>query len=75
MRALTAGVSSAVDGATYKTRATRSPSVTTAQAISGQGTINAMSWGVWQSRDHSAATRWRSAPTIKEIILHLAAGA
>jgi hypothetical protein len=74
MRALTPGVSSAVDGATSKTCAAGCPSVATAQEITVHATTNAMLCGVWQSRDHSVATGWKSAPIAKEIILSSAAG-
>jgi len=74
MRALTGGVSSAVGGVTYRISEATSPSIATAQAITGQATTSAMLWGVRHSRDHSAATRWRSAPIAKEITLRAAAG-
>jgi len=67
-------MSSAVGGATSRTSAAASPNEATAQVISGQATTNAMWWDALQSRDHSAATRWRSAQIAKEIISHLAAG-
>jgi len=72
---LTAGASSAPDGATSRTSAAASPNVDTAQAITGQPTTSAMWWDALQRGDHSAASRWRSAPIAGEITSDSAAGA
>jgi len=71
---LTAGVNSAAGGATLRTSAAASPNVATAQAITGRATTNAMWWDALQSRDHSAATHWRSAQIAKDTISRSAEG-
>jgi len=68
-------MSSAVDGATSRRSAAASPHAATAQAITAQVTTSAMWWDALQSRDHSAATRWRSALIAREVTPHSAAGA
>jgi len=65
---MTAGVSSAEGGATLRASEAASPSVATAQAITEQVTTNGMSWDSWQSRDQSAAARWRCALIATAII-------
>jgi len=74
MWVLTAGVSSAVDWATWRRSVGASPGVPTAQGITGQVTTNTLSLSVQQSRAHSAATRWRNALIAKVIILNSVAG-
>jgi len=69
MRALTVGASSAVDGAPERISAATSPSGVTDQAITEQATTSAMQGCVQRSRDHSAATLWRSATIAQGTIL------
>jgi len=73
--ALTAVVSSAAGGATSRAGAAATPSVATAQAVTGQTTTNAMLWDAQQTRDDSAATGRRSALIAVEMISRSAAGA
>jgi len=70
---LTDDVSSVVGGATATSSAAGCPSVATTQVITGQATTKPMKWGAHKSRDHSAVTRWRSAPIATEVILYSAA--
>jgi len=72
MWALRAGVSSAIDGVTSRTRAAWSPHVATGQVITRQATRSAMWWDPRWSRDHSVVICWRTDPTAMEIIFRSA---
>jgi len=74
-RDLAPGLSSAVGGAMSRTSVAASPNVAISQAITGQTTTSAIWWDALLSRDHSAATVWRSALIAKEIRSNSAEGA
>jgi len=74
-RDMISGVSTAVCGVTWRPSLVVCPNGATDQAITGQVTTSAMWWDAISIRDHSAATRWRSAQIGQEIPLYSAEGA